>query len=68
MSRLVFALFPRPAQTESRSNETLLIQTHLFHARKNTAATSETGEKMLFFPFAHKINSILHHTLKASGD
>lgn len=70
MIRPVSAAFARPPQTESRSNESPLVQTHLFHGRKNTEATSERegGEKMLFFPFAHKINSILHHTPKASGD
>lgn len=63
-----------PPQTETRSNETPLVQTHLFHGREATEATSETGEKKkktqktLFFPFAHEINSILHRAREAGGE
>lgn len=42
-----------PLQTETRSNESLLVQTHLFHGRKNTEATSETGGKKCFSFLLH---------------
>lgn len=58
----VFALFAQPPQTESRSNETILVQTHLFHGRKNTEATSETGQKC-FSLVSHTKSIPFHITL-----